>query len=292
MGIFWGLLSALGFGTADFIARDVSVKLTPYHALFYIHLVSGLLLSAIIIVDGIPPTATVDAVALGLVLGTVNTLATLMLYRALAIGKIAIASPVTSTFGGVALILSLLSGDSISTGGIFSLVLMLVGIVFVSIVHEDPQPEDAQSKRSALTGLPEAVIAALAFGVNFWGLQFVVTPLGSYIPTLLGRLMTILLLSLLARPMRQSIAIPSRPLWLSFIAVGFITTIGEVAYNIGVQGTTPGIVAVLSSLFSPVTLLLALVFLRERLARHQWIGVGIIFIATLLIGIFQNFSTA
>jgi drug/metabolite transporter (DMT)-like permease len=97
-------------------------------------------------------------------------------------------------------------------------------------------------------------------------------------------------LALFVRPMRQSIAVPPRSLWLNFVVVGFVTTLGEVAYNIGVQGTTPGIVAVLSSLFSPVTVLLALVFLRERLARHQWIGVGIIFVATLLIGVFQNFS--
>ncbi len=69
-----------------------------------------------------------------------------------------------------------------------------------------------------------------------------------------------------------------------------MTTIGEIAYNVGVQGMTPGIVAVLSSLFSPVTVLLALIFLHERLARRQWVGIGIIFVATLLTGMFQNFG--
>ncbi|MBC7811904.1 MAG: DMT family transporter [Burkholderiales bacterium] len=288
MGVVWGFLSALCFGSADFIARGVSVKLSAYHALFYIHLVSGVLLGIVVALDGIPSTATIAAVGLAVALGAVNTLGTLLLYRSLSIGKISLVSPITSTYGGVALILALLAGDAISIGGIFSLVLMLVGIVIVSIVRENNDSPDAQ--QVGLRGVPEAAVAAIALGINFWAMQFVVGPLGTYIPILIGRMVTVILLALLVRPTRQSIAVPPRELWLKIGAAGFVTTLGEVAYNVGVQGATPGIVAVVSSLFSPVTVLLALIFLHERMARHQWVGVGIIFIATLMLGIFQNFG--
>ncbi|MBI1279688.1 MAG: EamA family transporter [Anaerolineaceae bacterium] len=286
MGIFWGLLSALGFGSADFIARDASVKLTPYRALFYIHFVSAVALLVVILFDGIPATATWASVGLGMLLGSINTIGTLLLYRALTIGKISIASPVTSAFGGVALLLSLLAGDHIPFGGVLSLLLMLFGIVIISSVSHDPN----DASRKGLKGLPEAVIAAIAIGLNSWGLQFIVGPLGSYLPTLIGRVMTMILLSLFARPLHQSVALPAGGLWKILAAAGLITTVGEVAYNIGVQGTTPGIVAVLTSLFSAVTVFLALIFLKERLAQRQWVGVGIVFVATLLIGYFQNFG--
>lgn len=286
MGIFWGLLSALGFGTADFIARDASVKLTPYRALFYIHFVSAVALLVVIVFDGVPATATWGNVGLGMVLGSINTIGTLLLYRALTIGKISIASPVTSAFGGVALLLSLLAGDHIPLGGVFSLLLMLVGIIIISSVSHDT--DDAN--RKGFKGLPEAIFAAIAIGVNSWGLQFVVGPLGSYIPTLIGRVMTMILLSIFARPVRQSVALPPQGLWKILVAAGLITTVGEVAYNIGVKGTTPGVVAVLTSLFSAVTVFLALIFLHERLARRQWVAVGIIFVATILIGYFQYFA--
>lgn len=289
MGIIWGFLSALGYGTGDFIARGVSVRLSAYHALFYIHLVSGIILALIVVVDGIPASATLEAVGLSALLGAVNTLATLLLYRALTIGKIALVSPIVSTYGGVALLLSLLTGDAIGIGSIFSLLLMLAGIVVVSVVH-DSDSQEAPASADGLRGIPEAVTAAVALGIHFWAFQFVVGPLGAYIPTMIGRIVTMILLPLLARPLRQSVAVPPRDLWLKIGLAAFVTMLGEVAYNIGVQGTTPGIVAVLSSLFSPVTVLLALVFLHERLARHQWIGVGIIFAATLLIGLFQNFA--
>lgn len=289
MGILWGFLSAVCFGSADFVARGVSVRLSAYHALFYIHFVSGVLFLIVLAMTGIPASATADAVILAVLLGATNTIGTLLLYRALSIGKLSIVSPVTSAFGGVALVLALLAGDVIPFGSVLSLLLMLVGIVIVSSVPDDSQPK---MQRIGTKGLPEAIISALALGLNFWGLQFVVGPLGPYLPTLIGRFVTVILLALLVRPFHQSIALPPRGVWLKIGVAALITTVGEIAYNVGVQGTTPGIVAVLSSLFSPVTVLLALIFLHERLARRQWVGVGVIFVATTLIGLFQNFSQA
>jgi drug/metabolite transporter (DMT)-like permease len=289
MGVVWGILSALAFGSADFIARGVSVSLSPYHALFYIHLVSGILLAGIVLISGIPETASLAAAGLGALVGSINTLGTLLLYRALAVGKLSVVSPIASTFGGVALVLALLTGDMISGGSIFGLVLMLVGIVMAAIVREE-NPDDGDP--NVVKGLPSAIMASVALGINAWGLQFVVEPLGPYIPVLLGRIMTVVLLALLFKPLKQSIAVPPRKYWLRFGAMGLITTLGEVAYNVGIQGTTPGVVAILSSLFGTVTVLLALIFLHERLARHQWIGVGIIFAAILIVGIFQNLVSA
>jgi len=44
-----------------------------------------------------------------------------------------------------------------------------------------------------------------------------------------------------------------------------------------------GVVTVLGSLFGAVTLILAFAILGERLARRQWVGVGLIFTGILLI---------
>lgn len=287
MGVFWGLISALGFGGGDFFARGVSMKLSSYRALFLIHFASGLLLAVVVLIDGIPGTVSAESLGLAALIGAINTFASLLFYRALAIGKISVVSPIVSTFGGISLLLALLAGDVIAAGSLVGLVLMLVGVLIVSIIREAPHPETGHAP---LRGLPEAVIAAVAMGINFWALQFVVHPLGAYIPTLVGRGVTVILLLILARPMRRSVGVPPREYWFRIFAAAAVTTVGEVAYNIGVQGTTPGIVAMLSSLFSPVTVLLALVFLRERLAGYQWVGVGIIFVATVLVGVFQNFQ--
>ena len=57
----------------------------------------------------------------------------------------------------------------------------------------------------------------------------------------------------------------------------------NVAYNLGITVSLTAVVSVISSLFSAVTVLMAWVFLRERLARWQWAGVGAILVGIVLV---------
>ncbi|MEO7001640.1 MAG: EamA family transporter [Ktedonobacterales bacterium] len=69
------------------------------------------------------------------------------------------------------------------------------------------------------------------------------------------------------------------------IPTSLLDTAANVAYNVGIDnaGALTSVVATLSSLFSVVTVLLAWVFLRERLARWQWVGVAAIFVGVALV---------
>ena len=59
----WGLLSALSFGCADFIARFTSRGLGPGRSLFGILIVSGVILTAYVVAQGLPPRIRAPAVA-------------------------------------------------------------------------------------------------------------------------------------------------------------------------------------------------------------------------------------
>lgn len=283
MGIVWGFVAALGWGTADFLARGVSVRLTAYRALFYAHLVSlGCLL---LFVLGEPPRAvTAGALALGAVLGVTNTVGSLLLYRSLTIGRIAVVSPVASSFAAITLLLSLLTGDEISLGKVTGLAITVVGVILASMPAAESEGQGSGTAR----GVPEALGGALCFGVAFWGLKYVVPTLGPWLPVLESRIATLVLLPLFALPLRQSLAPPSRSTWPLIAAIGLIDTCANAAYNLGIRSDAPGVVAVLGSLFSPITVLLAFVVLRERLSPRQWLGVGLIFAAVAAIGAAEN----
>ncbi|HEY0606143.1 MAG TPA: EamA family transporter, partial [Herpetosiphonaceae bacterium] len=83
--------------------------------------------------------------------------------------------------------------------------------------------------------------------------------------------------------------LPERSVWPWLLLIGLIDTIANTAYNLGIRSDAPGVVAVLGSLFSPITVLLGFVILRERLSQRQWVGVLVIFMAIALIGIVDNF---
>jgi uncharacterized membrane protein len=62
--------------------------------------------------------------------------------------------------------------------------------------------------------------------------------------------------------------------------------VANVAYNLGVSVGTVAVVSTLSGLFSAVTVLLAFLFLRERLAKHQGLGFLAILVGVSVIGYF------
>jgi drug/metabolite transporter (DMT)-like permease len=57
------------------------------------------------------------------------------------------------------------------------------------------------------------------------------------------------------------------------------------AFNLGIGQTYTTITTALTSLYSAVTILLALLFLDERLRTGQWIGVGVILAGVLLVSV-------
>ena len=75
------------------------------------------------------------------------------------------------------------------------------------------------------------------------------------------------------------------PFWLWMIPTALLDTAANVAYNIGIATALTSVVVTLSSLFSAVTVLLAWVILRERLALWQWAGVLTILLGVLLVNL-------
>jgi drug/metabolite transporter (DMT)-like permease len=100
------------------------------------------------------------------------------------------------------------------------------------------------------------------------------------------RLAGSLLLLALARPIGQSIKPPDRQSWLWIVGVALVDTLAFIAYTLGIHlsGQT-GTVAVLSSLFSAVTILLARLFLKEKLEWSQWGGIGLILVGVGLVSL-------
>jgi transporter family protein len=65
---------------------------------------------------------------------------------------------------------------------------------------------------------------------------------------------------------------------------GILGGVGNMAYfEAMVKGGQASVVTPVTALFPMVTVLLALIFLKERLGRVQWIGLGLAFVAIYLL---------
>jgi drug/metabolite transporter (DMT)-like permease len=305
MAIFFGLASAFGWGVADFWAGNAARHIGTYRTLFFMQFVGLAALSLYLGITGelvhmLQPAYLVPWLW-ALLAGSLNIIASLLFYRALEIGTMAIASPIIASYSAITVILSVFTGERISTAHSIGLVASIIGVTLAALSlrsfkreatlkasdqsYQSGQPLQ-QQHRLLPPGVLLAILGAVGYGVLFWLLGFRVTPyLGGVIPVWLERLMAACILPVVAYPARQSLRVPRGGVWWFLLGVGIFDTIGYTTNTLGLATGQVAIVSVLASCFTAVTMLLAALFLRERLQWSQWGGIGLIFVGIVLINI-------
>jgi drug/metabolite transporter (DMT)-like permease len=291
-GIVLGLTSAFCWGGADFAARFNSRRVGAYRALFFMQFFGLALLSLYLqssggFSRGVAPGWQPWAMAA--VAGLLNVGASLALYHSFEVGTLSIVGPVSSSYPALTIALSLLSGERVQLASGIGLAVTLAGVVLASTSFRSLQEKtmEAGSEKSAARlskGVGWAIAAALGFGVMFWFLGFHVLPVvGALVSVWVMRLTSIAALGLLAIPAAQNLKLPQGMVWWGLFAAGILDTSAFLANNAGMQFGQVSVVSVLASLYGAVTVLLAWIFLRERLEISQWLGVVMIFVGIVLV---------
>ncbi|HEX2913470.1 MAG TPA: DMT family transporter [Chloroflexia bacterium] len=287
MGIILGLSAALFWGSADFLARFSSHKIGAYRTLFYMQFLGFAGLGTYLIINQqlqhLIQTVSVEVWLWGLLAAGCNTFASLTFYRALETGKLSLVSPVAASYSAITAVLAFLSGESLGSVRLLGVGLALIGVIMAA---SSPAEAGEQTTSKGLNqGIIWAICAAFGFGVTFWLLGFQVTPyLGGTTPVWLMRTFTIVFLFTLAFARKQELGPPRDRLTIwQVVGVGIFDTTAYVANGFGVLSDQVAVVTVLSSLFSAVTVLLAWIWLREKLSRFQWLGVCLILVSVILV---------
>ncbi len=219
--------------------------------------------------------------AWGLLAGACNTVAMFSFYRCLEVGKVAVVAPLSASYPVLTLFLSIFSGERLSALRIFGVATVLLGVILVARGEVDP----GEPSRNAKSGVAWALFAATSFGVLFWllGVRVVVTtgPFASlWLIRMTGSFASLSVLLFSRLPVFKSLG-PSN--WQPTL-MGLLDTGAFALSNRGMQMEQISVVTVLSSLYGAVTVMLAAIFLRERVALLQWFGIVAIFAGIVLIG--------
>jgi len=288
MGIFLGLLTALSWGGGDFIARFATHRIGALRTLLYMQLVGFLLLSILLpwlggwghLADG----SGWQPWAWGALAGFFNAFATLALYRAFEIGKMAVVAPLSASYPALTLLISRLAGDHLATVRFAGILLTLLGVVVVAGGEHVPGENDGQPVAKNTRGLGWAITAAIGFGILFWLLGMRIIPRVGATPTvwlirLTSTVLTVVMLLFAKQPMRLPVG---KVRWMA-LGMGTFDSGAFVLSNLGMQMEQVAVISVLGSLYGAVTVGLAAIFLREHISRWQWVGIGMIFAGIYLI---------
>jgi len=292
MGILYGLLTALAWGSADLFARFATRKIGTLRTMLYMQLTGFVLLTLVMrwlggwghLMDG----SGWRPWAWGILAGLLNAAGTMALYRSFEIGKMSIVAPPSASYPVLTLLLSVMTGERLTLARLVGMALAIAGVILVA--HGETLPGDAnpidpvtQPAKSRL-GVGWALLAALTYGVMFWVLGIRVVPLLGGAPTVwIIRLTCFISAALVILIAGKSMAPPLRKDSPWILGVGILDTSAYVFNNLGMQLEQISVVSVLASLYGAVTVGLAALLLHERVSRLQWFGILSIFAGIVLI---------
>jgi drug/metabolite transporter (DMT)-like permease len=288
MGIFLGLLTALTWGGADFLARFATHRIGTLRTMLYMQMVGALLLTIFLpwlggwghLADG----SGWQPWAWGILAGCLNTSATLALYRSFEIGKMAVVAPLSASYPVLTVLLSLESGEHLSAARAAGIGCTLLGVVLVAGGERTPNEKDLYTGRRGSRGVGCALSAALGYGVLMWLLGIRIVPrVGTVQSVWIIRWTSTMLTAAAIVVARQPMKLPKEGVRGWLIWIGVLDAGAFVLNNRGMQVEQVAIVSVLASLYGAVTVALAAIFLREHVSRWQWMGILTIFAGIFLI---------
>lgn len=267
-----GLATALTWGAGDFSGGLASKRTRPLHVVIVAHVFSmTLLLAAVLVLR--PPAPPLRAWLWGGLAGLIGPAGLVLLYQALASGRMSVAAPVSGVVGAA---IPVVFGAF--TQGLPSFwVLTGFGLAMVSIWLVS----EGGSAHFRLADLRLPVLAGLTFGVFFIALHLAGD--GSVLYSLIAvRIASISSLWLFTRLLRQPVTV-ARETWPLVLMSGLLDTAGNAAYALAAQTGRVDMAAVLGSLYPGVTVLLAWTVLKERVNPQQLAGIAAALAAIVLI---------
>lgn len=229
--------------------------------------------------------------ALAIVAGVLNTIGSLALYYSFEIGVLTIVAPISSSYPAVTVALAFLSGERVRGLNAAGLATSMIGVLlaatsFGSAGNTGAWPQATASHAHFSKGVGWSLLSMITFGIMFWFLGFQVLPvLGAAVSVWVIRLSTSSMLLAVAAPAHRQVSFPRGGVWWLLVVMGLTDTTAYVANNAGLRVGPVSVITVVASLYGAVTVVLSSIFLRERLERTQWLGIGLIFAGIILVSL-------
>ena len=276
--VSWGILSALSLGTADFAARFSSRSIGHARALLGMLLVSSLLTTGYLLQKD-PSQISLSSITwlIGLH-GVFFTCAMLALYAALAIGPIRIAAPLVASHPALVVFWSLANGSTLNGLQAVGLAATILGVIAIGFWGSDTNDSEKRPAGSAKNGtvIGVAALASVLYALMLISGQAAARSSGVVTTLCLGRLIALAALLPFAASQPGRLTLPRR-WWPVLIAQGILDAAGVLFLLSGSLGPNREITAAISATFGAVTVLLAWLFLKEKLSVPQWAATAMIF---------------
>lgn len=277
IAVLAGLGGMAGWGVADFFAKRTIDQLGDVATLFWSQALGVLPIACLFALH--PAVPTLSGLGLGWVaiLGMWSGLSYIPTYVAFGKGKVSLLSPIFASYAVVVAIVSAaVLHEAIPAARWVAFAVVFAGVV---LINGDVPGLGAlvgrgnRAARIGVVGLPEILSAICLYSLWLVALdQFLQGR--DWVPLLVGiRIFSTLSLFAYARARRIPLAVPQPSLWPYLTLIGLFDVAAFAFVSWGFAATPyASIVAMLSGAFSLPTIILARLFLKERMSGTQAAG--------------------
>jgi drug/metabolite transporter (DMT)-like permease len=202
------------------------------------------------------------------------------LYAALRVGRLALVAPIVALDGGFAALAALAMGHQIGVLSGVGLTLAVVGgLLACGVAHEGKRP--SRARRPIDRGAVWALASACCFAGSYllYGVPDGALPTVTWVAISLAAGLACILPFVVRR---RALAAP-RAAWPLLIASGLLQALGMTAMVAALTRGPVTTAAVLLAQVATAGAVLGAVVLHERLARREWLGVGMTVVAATLL---------
>jgi drug/metabolite transporter (DMT)-like permease len=219
------------------------------------------------------------------VFGTGQGVVYLLVYRAFAKGKVAVLNPVFASYSGVAaLALVVLFGEALGGTQAALLVAVFAGVFVLSLESDSLHP--GRIRLRTTPGLREILAATVLAGV--WTVSWDRFVHGkswlAYAAVMYVAMAVAIAVS--ARLQKVQLTVGKRSAWKFLVAIGCAEVAAYISISYGFSRSShASVVALVSGSFSVPAVLLAWLFLKERVSRYQLAGIAVIVLGVGLLAL-------
>jgi uncharacterized membrane protein len=280
--VIWGLLAALGWGTADFGAAVAGRRIGSFPTVIVAQAFSALAATLILLFAGESLDGLGGIIWIVVINGVATSSAYYMHYRALELGPMVVVSPIGAAYAVVGVALAVVILDE--RPGLLALVGAIVTIAGVMLTSTD-LPKLRAGTHGRPPGLWWAVAAAICFGVAAFTLGRAAQLVG-WVPSLWASraAQAICFAPLVLVRRREFVRLAAAGIGFSLLT-GSADLLGVITYSIGSERGFLSIVLAASAVFPMIAVAGSVAFLGERPVVNQYVGVAVVAVGLVLLGL-------
>ncbi|MCK4327769.1 MAG: DMT family transporter [Candidatus Diapherotrites archaeon] len=267
-GALVAFVSMLFYGICDFLAKKAVDDVGNFSAVVYVKILAAVPVVAYVLAFTTVPVVSIDTGILILAATVFSVVAWFSFYKGLSKGLASIVVPIAGSWGMVTALLGLLVlHEHLTLIQLVSIATIFAGILLTSVEMK------TLKKKVFSAGVGIALLSMIGFGVASFLSYYVIADIGALSALFWAFFLSAIFFSVIAFFKKAKLRMPRPSTWPLLASVAVAEVIGVFAFFVGIDMGMLSIVAPIVAAYTPVTVVLAYIFLHERIHLNQKIGI-------------------